>query len=235
MQICSFISNQPCEFPWEYGNNPKAHNEYIKQLKQAIATTVEMDEVTTFCCCMLHSVDLDFAEAVLYQRENKYPNIRLICVVENKHPNEHWNERDAKRYESILSKADEKQSSSPIQILKTSSQFITVWNEQKTGATWDSLCYAMQQSKSVYFIRLNDIKEDTDEPNGKLKRELREAEEASKRSMFTRLAYTLLIKELIAGHPDPKSAFKTAIKNNPAFKNEISRLANTMELDALVD
>ena len=230
MRYCFFISNQPKEFPWEYGKNLKAHEEYTKQLNEAIAVAVEMDEITTFCCGLTHSVDLDFAEAVLHQK-SKHPNIKLICIVDSEQASDHWNEQDAERCKSILSKADEKQPLSDVPPIDNAEQVIVVWNGQESGAMWDVLYYTMQQSKSVYFIRLNDIKEDTDEPNGKLKRELREAEEASKRSVFTRIADMLLIRELIAGHPNPKSAFKTAIEKNPAFAKEIAHLAEIMELD----
>lgn len=230
MLSCFFISNQPKEFPWEYGKNPKAHEEYTKQLIDAISVAVKLNEITTFCCGLAHSVDLDFAEAVLYQKENKYPNIRLICLVDNGQASDHWNEQDAERYKTILSKADEKQPLPDVPPIENAEQVIAVWNGQESGAMWNVLHYTMLR-KSIYFIRLNDIKEDTDEPNGRLKRELREAEEASKKSIFTIIGYTILIKELIAGHPDPKSAFKTAIKNNSAFAKEIARLADTIGLD----
>ena len=49
--------------------------------------------------------------------------------------------------------------------------------------------------------------------------------------MFTQIAYTLLIQELIKEHPNPKSAFNLFITNNPAFKREILRLAEIYELD----
>ena len=49
--------------------------------------------------------------------------------------------------------------------------------------------------------------------------------------MFTQIAYTLLIQELIKEHPNPKSTFNLFITNNPAFKREILRLAEIYELD----
>ena len=170
MKICGFIGEQPKYFPWKYGNNPKAHNEYVKQLREAIEEAVELNEITTFCCGLVHSADLDFAESVLYQKENKYTQIKLICVVDKENPCKDWNKQDAKRYQSILKSADGQKLFSDISFIETSEQLIAAWNGEESGPTWDIKYYAMQERKLIRFIRLNDIMIDTDTPNGKLKR-----------------------------------------------------------------
>ena len=231
MQICSFIGEQPRDFPWEYSKNKKAHSEYIKQLREAIAHTVELDGITTFMCGLTHNADLDFAEAVLYQKENKYPNIKLICVVDAESLHNNWDELNANRYQAILKKADEQQPYTDVSFIDSSDQVIVVWNEKPSGTVTNLVHYAIEQGKFTYFIRLNDIKMDTDEPNGKLKRELKEHEEAAQRSLFTRIAYTLLIQEFIKTHPNPKEVFKETIKNNAYFERYLTLLAHTLELD----
>ena len=235
MRVCGFIGEQPKDFPWEYGITPKAHDEFIKQLKEAIEEAVELNEITTFCCGLIHSADLDFAECVLYQKEHKYPTIKLICVVDKENLHKHWNKQDAERYKSILERADEQKPFSDISFIETSEQLIAAWNGKKSGPMWDILYYAMQERKLIRFIRLNDIKTDTDTPDGKLKRELKEANEALERSSFVRIGYTFLIKELIKHHPNPRSAFKLFITNKPVFKREILRLAELYELDLSED
>lgn len=231
MSICSFLGERPKDFPWKYGNNPKAHTELIRQLKEAIEETVEFDEITTFCCGLAHGADWDFAEAVLYLKENKYPQIKLICVVDKEYPRKDWSNQDAERYQAILERADEKRQFGDISPIAESEQIVAAWNGNEFGTLWNTLCCAMQNSIPIRFVRLNDIKTDTDEPDGRLKRQLHEAEETSKRSVFARIAYTLVITELIKQHPDAKGAFKTAIKNNPAFKQEIAKLAQSLEVD----
>ena len=239
MQKCSFISHQPKDFPWKYGNNPKAHSEYIKELRRAIAVAVNFDEIDTFYCGLEHSADLDFAEAVLYQKKKKYYNIKLVCVVHNQNQCEGWNRQDIDRYNAILEKADDKKIVPDISLntylIDNAVRLIFVWNEKQSGAIWESIVYAIEQNRLTYFIRLNDIKADTDEPNGRLKRQLKEAEQASTQSLFTQIAYTLLIQELIKEHPNPKSVFKLFITNNPAFKREILRLTELYELDLSED
>ena len=235
MQICSFIGEQSKDFPWEYGNKPKAHVEFIKQLKEAIEEAVELNEITTFCCGLIHSADLDFAESVLYQKENKYSTIKLICVVDEENPCKDWNKQDAERYQSILKRTDEQKSFSDISFIETSEQLIAAWNGKEFGPTWDILYYAMQERKLIRFIRLNDIKTDTDTPDGKLKRELKEANQSLEKGMFTRLGYTFLIEELIKQHPNPKTAFNKTIKIHSAFKQAITDLADLLELDLSED
>ena len=158
----------------------------------------------------------------------------LICVVDSDQTNHDRNKQEIERYNTILKKADEKRLFSDFALVDRSEQLIAAWNGQESGPTWETLIVAMQK-EPIHFIRLNDIKEDTDEPNGKLKRELREAEESSKKSAFTRIAYTFLIKELIAGHPDPVATFKAAIKKYPTFVREITNLAKILELNLGVD
>lgn len=234
MSICGFIGNLPEEFPWEYGKESPPHAEYLRQVGEAVAIAVEYSEINEFCCRLSDNVDLDFAEAVLYLKENKYPKIKLICVVDSERANRDRNKQELDRRNAILEKADEKRHLRDFSLVDTTEQLIAAWNGQKSGPTWETLLVAMQK-EPIYFIRLNDIKEDTDEPNGKLKRELREAEESSKRSIFKRIAYTHVIKELIATHPDPVAAFETAIKNNPAFARDITDLAEMLELNLGVD
>ena len=231
MQICSFIGERPKDFPWEYGNNPKAHVEFIKQLNEAIEEAVELNEITTFCCGLIHSADLDFAECVLYQKEHKYPTIKLICVVDKENPCKDWNKQDAERYQSILKRADEQKPFSDISFIETSEQLIAAWNGKKSGPMWDLLYYSMQERKLIRFIRLNDIKTDTDTPDGKLKRELKEANQSLEKGMLTRLGYTFLIEELIKQHPNAKVAFNNAIKDHPSFKQIITDLADLLELN----
>ena len=231
MKICSFVGEQPKDFPWEYGKNQKAHAEYIKQLQEAIENIVEFDEITTFCCGMAYLTDLDFAEAVLYKKENKYPNIMLICLADTESSCKDWDKQNIERYQTILRKADEQQPYTDIPLIDKSEQVIVVWNEKPSGTVTDLVHYAIEQGKFTYFIRLNDIKMDTDEPNGKLKRELKEHEESEKRNLFTRIAYMLLIQELIKTHPNPKEVFKKTIKNNSYFERYLTLLASTLELD----
>ena len=231
MRVCGFIGEQPKDFPWEYGNDSKAHGEFIKQLKEAIEEAVELNEVATFCCGLVHSADLDFAESVLYLKENKYPTIKLICVVDKENLHKHWNKQDAEHYKFILERADEQKPFSDISFIETSEQLIAAWNGEEFGPMWDILYYAMQERKLMRFIRLNDIKADTDEPNGKLKRELKEATQSLEKGMFTRLGYTFFIEELIKQHPDAKAAFNKTIKKYPAFKQAITALADLLELD----
>lgn len=233
MPICSFISNPPKEYPWQYGKESAPHAELKKQIREAIKMMVECNEIYTFCCQMSDAPDLDFAEIVLSLKKTKYPKIKLICVVDNE-PHNDRTEQEIARYNKILEKADKKRSLTDFSIIDRSEQIIAAWDEQKSGPTWEKLNFAMQKM-SVYFIRLKDIKTDTDEPNGKLKRELREANESSKRSLFTTLAYTFLIEELIAKHPDPVATFKATIKKYPCFKRDITYLAWTVQLNLDVD
>ena len=235
MKICSFISQQPKDFPWEYYYNSKAHVKYIKELREAVEVAVDMDEIDTFYCGIEHSADLDFAEAVLYQKKKKYHDIKLVCVVHNQNQSVAWQQKDIARCNLIIKKANEQQLISDTQIdeylIDNAVQVIFVWDEKRSGELWNQIQYAIEQGKFTYFIRPNDIKADTDEPNGKLKRQLKEAEQSSKQSFFTQFAYTLLIQELIKEHPNPKLVFDTFIKNHPAFARQIKILADMVEIN----
>ena len=231
MPLCSFVSEQPKDFVWEYGKNIAAHTEFIKQLQEAIEQAVELNGITEFYSGMSHGADLDFAEAVLAVKENKYPTIRLICAVNNDDLFIGWSKQDIERYNAILEKADKQKALPDIKVLDNSDQLIAAWNGQESGILWSELYYAMQNRKLIYFVRLNEIKQDTDEPNGRLKRELQEAKQSSEKGFFTRLAYMTLIQALIKEHPNTKATFKAVIEKNPAFAKDIVRLAETLEID----
>lgn len=231
MKICSFICQQPKQFPWKYGRNHKAHTEYLAELRQAVTRTVELNEITIFYCAMEHGSDLDFAEAVLYQKENNYHEIQLVCIVNSENQFKDWDKQDILRYNSILKRASVQYSFSPISLIDNSEQIIAVWNESETGEIWNNIKYVVERKKLVYYIRLNDIKADVDQPRGKLNA----SKQTLNKSLFTRIGYIILIEELIKQHPNPKAALQTAIQNNPAFENEITRLANILAIDLGID
>ena len=163
MEVCSCISQHTKDFPWEYGKNNKEHAEYIKKLRQAVAIAVEYDGFATFYCGLTNSSDLDFAEAVIYQKQ--YYDIKLVCVVSKQNQCQGWNQKDIERYKSILIEADSHRTvAKPIYkyLIDRAKQIIFVWNEALLSDVSIYINYTIQKKKFTYFVRLNDIKANTD-------------------------------------------------------------------------
>ena len=233
MSICSFIGLQPKDFPWNYGNS-KAHVEYMKTLRQAIAVAVERDGIDEFVCGLINSADLDFAETVISFKKKKYSEIRLVCIVDSQNQRPNWNRQNHLRYDTILKEADGQQNVLTAQVYQylvdNAEQIIFAWDEQPNYIS-RYVQYAIQKDKFTYFIRLNDIKDDVYDPNEKAKREAKEREDAAIRNTFARIAAIILLQELINTHPDPKNAVDTAINNNPTFRQDMLRLVDNLEID----
>lgn len=77
-----------------------------RSLKKEIKKLIEKG-IVTFYNGMAMGFDLLAAEAVLYYKK-KYPQIRLVACVPCYEQEKNYNEKDKKRYVSILKKADEK-------------------------------------------------------------------------------------------------------------------------------
>lgn len=244
MEICCFAGHRPQDFPWEYGSNHPAHALYINELRRAVSVAVDFDDITTFYCGMEHGADLDFAEAVLYERDTKYPHIQLVCILPCPNCGVGWNKEDVDRYNAILEKSNgiEILSDKPSKdyaatlrsfLIEHSGRIIAFWDGKYSGEMWEIIRYAIEQGNYTWFIRSNEIKEDAEDVDGSLAvaRKLREAEEAEKRSFWYRISSGFIVQELIKQHPNPKGAFQAVLDEHPYLALHISNIASIAEIE----
>ena len=101
---CCFTGHRPVRLPW----SSNEQDERCRKLKEQIGE--KLDEFYArgyrhFLCGMAIGCDMYFAEAVLALRED-HPDVRLEAVIPFGDQPGRWNERQRRRYNSLIDRAD---------------------------------------------------------------------------------------------------------------------------------
>ena len=103
-QTCCFTGHRPMKLPWGMNeDDPRC-----LMLKAELAARLEglyALGFRRFLCGMAIGCDMYFAEAVLALRED-HPDVRLEAVIPFGDQPGHWNERQRRRYNSLIDRAD---------------------------------------------------------------------------------------------------------------------------------
>ena len=103
-QTCCFTGHRPMKLPWGMNeDDPRC-----LMLKAELAARLEglyALGFRSFLCGMAIGCDMYFAEAVLALRED-HPDVRLEAVIPFGDQPGRWNERQRRRYNSLIDRAD---------------------------------------------------------------------------------------------------------------------------------
>lgn len=104
-QCCAFTGHRPHKLPWKYDETDERCIAVKVALAGQIAALASIG-VTDFFSGMADGVDVWAAMAVLELKE-RYPAIRLHCIIPHPGQADRWNQDAQRRYQDILSQADE--------------------------------------------------------------------------------------------------------------------------------
>ena len=158
-KVCCFTGHRPAGLP--FGNDEESPN--AERLKKAIRNEL-VEKIEGGCCTFItgcaQGADIICGELVLRLKEEKYPNIRLICAVPYRGQAERWSNEWRDRHEALMSAADEIVEVCP-QYTKScfhqrnrymvdrSTDVIAVYNGEEHGGTAYTIKYALEKQKRV--------------------------------------------------------------------------------------
>lgn len=164
-KACSLIGTAPEEFLWDYNQKDlieKRHYDVDRftELEKRIWEGYEY-----FICGCERGADMDFAEDILYFRVKAYPNIQLEIVLRYPEQAEEYDEKEKRRYQNILSKADkvtvvgEKQSRDSAKkkrryLAENAEKALIVWNFKNKGEAYKTFAYVKRQKIGFEFLSL---------------------------------------------------------------------------------
>lgn len=168
--ICCVTGHRPKGFPFPYGSACWENEEYTMLLEMVIRNLI-YNGYSDFISGMAEGVDIDFAQAVLYLRE-EYEFVSLEAAlpypfVMPKNPTDkHFDKKE------ILCECDSVTVLSPHYskgcmqnrnryMVDKSDLVLAIWNGEKSGGTWDTIKYAQKQGKRIKYIMLKELGTDS--------------------------------------------------------------------------
>ena len=159
---CCFTGHRPMKLPWGMNeDDPRC-----LMLKAELAARLEglyALGFRRFLCGMAIGCDMYFAEAVLALRE-QYPDVRLKAVIPFGDQPGRWNEKQRRRYNSLIDRADKV---TVLQIGYTSdcmmqrnrymvdrSSVLLACYDGRPGGTMNTILYAERSGLRVILIEL---------------------------------------------------------------------------------
>lgn len=167
-KICSFTGHRPSKFTFGYDEQ---HIDCIKLKAKLIREIEELyfNGVKIFLIGCAMGVDIWCGEIILYLMQ-KYPDIRLYCILACNNQNKNWNEDYNKRFKNLINNCTktiklQKNYSKDCYIKRNqylvdkASIIFGVYNEslQKSG-TKNTLTYALNKNKEIIILNINDLK-----------------------------------------------------------------------------
>ena len=161
-QTCCFTGHRPMKLPWGMNeDDPRC-----LALKAELAARLEglyALGFRRFLCGMAIGCDMYFAEAVLALRED-HPDVRLEAVIPFGDQPGRWNERQRRRYNSLIDRADRV---TVLQTVYTSdcmmrrnrwmvdrSSILLACYDGRPGGTMNTILYAERSDLRVILIEL---------------------------------------------------------------------------------
>ena len=165
--VCCVTGHRPNGFPFPRVDNDYTYFEYVDTLYLEIEDLIRKG-YRHFITGMAEGADIDFAEAVLYYRDNEEEDVALEAALPCplSYPKE-ITEYIEKRY-FILESCDSKNIISPHYyrgcmqkrngyMVDKSDLVLAIWNGQRKGGTWNTIKYAISVGKPIRYIMLNKI------------------------------------------------------------------------------
>ncbi|MBQ8291802.1 MAG: DUF1273 family protein [Clostridia bacterium] len=161
LKICCVTGHRPQGFPWEYTRDPAdLYASYYQFVMEREVENLIKEGYNYFICGGACGVDMDFADAVLFLKERRYPHIQLEIAIPCPEQDKYWSETDKLFYKDILAQADKKVlvSEKPSrfcfhkrnQYMVDKSDFVLVfWNEKEKGGTYSTYKYAQKKGKKI--------------------------------------------------------------------------------------
>ena len=156
--------HRPKGFAWDYYDKTcYEHKKYLDELKRIVGEFVKQG-YTRFISGGALGGDLDFAETVLLYKEVN-PNILLEIAVPCADQAGRWSNADKKRYDTILSRADEVNVLSERYtpwcmharnryMVDKSDAVLAIWNGKQEGGTFQTLTYAKKKGKHTFILSI---------------------------------------------------------------------------------
>lgn len=164
MKSCCITGHRPNKLPWKYTMEGDKYDNYIKQLSLEINYLI-YNGYTHFNTGMALGVDMDFADIILWLRDEKQFPITLKCAILCPEQTFKWMPKQIERYNLIINRANFKtivskrydfvcmQKRNEYMIDK-SDIVIAVWNGIKKGGTWNAINYAMKIKRNVVILNV---------------------------------------------------------------------------------
>lgn len=161
-KTCCITGHRPTKLPWGYTQEGEAYDTYFKQLTFTVIELIDKG-YTHFISGMALGVDIDFAEIILWLRDEKELPIAIECAIPCPNQTFRWKNDQVERYNSILARSDKQTLVSNTYtyscmqkrneyMIDNSSTVIAVWNGIEKGGTWNAVRYANFLKKKVHLI-----------------------------------------------------------------------------------
>ena len=164
IKTCCFTGHRPKVLPWGYDENDLPCGSFKSKLKFTLENLIVENGYKRFISGMAMGADMICAEIVL-SLKNIYPYIELECAVPNYAFTENWKDDEARKYSSILTRADGIKFVSDsriyskrdlmlrnIYMVDSSELIIAVYIEGESGGTRNTIDYARYKNKEVMII-----------------------------------------------------------------------------------
>ena len=102
---CSFSGYRPEKLPWGTSEDDPRCTALKARLK-AIAERVVLSGIRHFICGMARGSDTYFCEAMLFLREEKYPQVSVEAAIPYEEQASRWFEEERSRYSLLLKQCD---------------------------------------------------------------------------------------------------------------------------------
>ncbi len=166
-KTCCLTGHRPKGFPWNYRNvDGDEHQEYLFVLQKQVINLVENHGFSHFISGMAIGADTDFASICLDLRDTRFQHITVEGAIPCPNQESRWSSYDKEIYYELLKRLNKiTQVSSRYSydcfqkrneyMVDKADKVIAVWNGEKSGGTYNTICYAKKKQKPVYFIFLN--------------------------------------------------------------------------------
>lgn len=161
---CCFTGHRPKALPWKNNESDVRCAALKSKVRFAVENLIVEHGCARFISGMALGTDMICAEVVLALK-NIYPDIKLECAVPNRAFTMTWSAEDARRYSSILTRADyinfisEKKDYSVsdlmlrnIYMVDNSDIIIAVYKNGESGGTRNTISYAESKNKKIIII-----------------------------------------------------------------------------------
>ena len=164
MKTCCFTGHRPKALPWGRDESDLRCVSFKSKMRFALENLIVEHGYEKFISGMATGADTICAEIVL-SLKNIYPHIKLECAVPNYAFTESWRDEDARRYSSILTRADSVKFVSDgriyskrdlmlrnIYMVDSSELIIAVYIDGESGGTKNTIDYANSKGKEVMIV-----------------------------------------------------------------------------------
>jgi len=164
IKSCCFTGHRPELLPWENDEGDLRCAALKSKVRCAVEGLIVERGCTKFITGMARGADMICAEVVL-ALQMIYPQIRLECAVPSRAFTARWSDGDARKYSSILTRADSTHFISDAQfyskrllmlrniyMVDNSEVVIAVYKSGETGGTKNTISYAESKGREIIII-----------------------------------------------------------------------------------